>query len=191
MVKRSNSIQANTVYVRPFQRPPGSILECSLGNIRFIFIFLLYQSRYPNSRATASWFCGPSKANMAPAWNFIYGHWKRWCFPLASLSWDDKSFNSGNYVTPCVLPTHYCMEEGHLQREMKAAGHVMQRWKMGERKRTWCVDSPGWSLESLELTDFPVQFLSHLTYFPFQIFPLCCIIRNIFGLCLQFLARSS
>lgn len=44
MVKRSDSIQAETGTCHTFSTAPGSILECSLGNVHFIFIFLLHQT---------------------------------------------------------------------------------------------------------------------------------------------------
>lgn len=33
--------------------------------------------------------------------------------------------------------------ESSAIREMKAAWQVVERWKMAERKRTQCIDSPG------------------------------------------------
>ena len=160
----------------------------------FLFSFYTRQSKRPNSRATANWFCGPSEANMAsPGISFMdTGRdgtflWRPWAGMINHLIQELCDTMHSAHTLPHIGVAH----PTSAIREMRAAWQVVERWKTAERKRTQCTDSPGWGLEPLKLIDVPVQFLSHLTYFPFQIFPLCCIIRNIFGLCLQFLARSS
>lgn len=96
MVKRSDSIQAETGTCHTFSTAPGSILECSLGNVHFIFIFLLHQTvKTPELQGHSKLVLWPKRGKYGLSRNFIYGHWKRWHFPLASMSWDDKSFNSG------------------------------------------------------------------------------------------------